>query len=289
MSQNEKVDSYGLEEMGWDKVPFDIVDKSVIDLMSLKGKKAIVTGASGVGLGIAVAHRLAGLGADVCMVGRSENIYKNAEEVAQKWGVKTYPLQCDLTDYDATGEMFKKANELMGRIDILINNAMFTHNGPFPSFDEKRIRESIDGSFTSQVFCCRHVCDYMIPQKSGRIINIGSESAYRAKNPDICLYAATKGGIISLTRSLAGELAPHGIIVNSVVPGLMFHSNLRYVFEHPTEENYEVRKLMVLGNQDCLAGRAGMPEEVANTVAFLCTDAASYIYGQNICNGAMVV
>ena len=69
----------------------------------------------------------------------------------------------------------------------------------------------------------------------------------------------------------------------------MFHSDLRKVFENPTPENYEVRKLMLLGNQDCLAGRDGMPEEVANTVAFLCTDAASYIYGQNICNGAMVV
>lgn len=289
MDQNNKVDAYGIEEMGWDKVPFDIVDKTVIELMSLKGKKAIVTGASGVGLGFAVANRLAGLGADVVMVGRSNKIYDNAKYVAEKWGVNTYPLQCDLTDYDAVGEMFKKANELMGRIDILINNAMSTHNGPFHIFDEKMIRESIDGSFTSQVFCCRHVCDYMMKQKSGRIINIGSESAYRAKNPDIGLYAATKGGIISLTRTLAGELAPYGIIVNSVVPGLMFHSDLRKVFENPTPENYEVRKLMVLGNQDCLAGRAGMPEEVANTVAFLCTDAASYIYGQNICNGAMVV
>ena len=82
MSNTEKVDAYGIEEMGWDRVPFDIVDKTVIELMSLKGKKEIVTGASGVGLGYAVANRLAGLGADVVMVGRSEKIYKNAEEVA---------------------------------------------------------------------------------------------------------------------------------------------------------------------------------------------------------------
>lgn len=285
-----KVEAYGLKELGWDRVPTDIVDKTVIDLLSLKGKKAIVTGAGGVGLGRALSHRLAGLGAEVVMVDISEQVFENAKEVAEKWNVKTYPLLADLTKYDSVGHMFKEAAELLGgQIDILINNANYTIHGPFENFSESDIRTSVDGPFTSVIYCCRHACDYMIPQKSGRIINIASEAAVRSDNIDISIYGASKSGVMGLTRSLAGELAKYNITVNGVCPGLMLHEQLRGIFEQPIPETLGVRKLMVKGAEDTLLQRVSIPEEVANTVAFLCSDAASYINGQNIMNGGGMV
>lgn len=280
------VDSYGLKELGWDRVPTWMEDKGLLDLMSLKGKVAVITGAGGPCLGRALCHRLASLGADIVLVGRHiENITAVGKEVAEKWNVKTYPIVCNLTDYEAVGKMFKEVNDVFGHIDILINNANATVGGPFHKFTEEMIRESIDGPYTSVVYCCRHVCDYMIPQGYGRIINISSESSERSKNVNLSVYASSKAGVNGLTRCLAGELAPYGILVNGVAPGVMFKKSLRDMFENPTEENKGVRQSMVYTTQDTILGRVSIPEEVANTVAFLCTDATSYIAGQTIMNG----
>lgn len=277
------VDSYTMKDLGWDKVPFDIVDKRVTDLMSLKGKKAIVTGAGGVGLGIAISNRLAGLGADVVMTDISPKVEDAAKEVADRWHVNTYPIVCDLTKYEQVKALFAEANEKMGRIDILINNAFFTRYGNYPEFTEDMIVDAAYGGFISVAYCCRCACDYMIPQKSGRIINISSASGSDAKNnAGITMYGACKSGVNGLTRGLANELAPHGIMVNAVAPGLMLHSALQEAFKHPTPENLQGRIPMVLGVRSTLCGRTSIPEEVANTVAFLCTDACSYLYGQVI-------
>lgn len=290
VDSNAAVDSYGLKELGWDKVPVDIIDKSVIDLMSLKGKKAVITGAGGVGLGIALSHRLAALGADIVMSDISPKVEENAKAVAQRWGVKTYPIICDLMKYDQVEKLFAEANEKLGRIDILINNAFYMQPGNFPEFTEEIITKTVYGSLMSVIFCSRCVCDYMIPQKSGRIINISSASGSMGKGAsNIALYAASKSGVNGLTRALAAELAPKGIIVNAVSPGLMFHSALREAFENPTPENLVGRIPMVEGARNSMPARPSLPEEVANTVAFLCTDACSYIYGQVINNDGGIV
>jgi 3-oxoacyl-[acyl-carrier protein] reductase len=216
----------------------------------------------------------------------SERVTDNAQEVADKWHARTYPVLADLTDFAAVGELFKRTYELLGgRLDFVINNANFTIGKPFEEMTEEDIRLSIDGPYTSVVYCCRHACDYLIPQRSGRIINISSESAMRAKNIGISLYAASKAGVMGLTRSLAGELGRYGIIVNGVAPGVMMNSRLRQIFDAPSPETAGPREAVVLSIQDSLTGRVSIPEEVANTVAFLCSDAASYIVGQNIMNG----
>jgi 3-oxoacyl-[acyl-carrier protein] reductase len=289
MSKEAKL-NYTLKDLGWDRVPLDIVDKKVTDLMDLTGKKAIVTGAGGIGLGRAIAHRLAALGAEVVLAGIHDNVVSAAEEVAKKWNAKTHAVMADLMDYEQVGRMFKEANEALGgRIDILVNNANKMIGGPFESMSYEDIRTSIDGPYASVVYCCRHVCDYMIPQKAGRIINISSESSQRAKNVDLSLYAASKAGVNGLTRSLAGELGRYGIIVNCVNPGIMAHSRLRSYFENPDPRLDGARESITISLGDTLLGRVSIPEEVANTVAFLCTDAASYIVGQNIMNGGGTV
>lgn len=282
---DEKVEAYGLKELGWDRVPTWTIDKTLYELIDLKGKTAIVTGAGGVGLGKAISHRLAGLGCDLVMTDISERVFENAKEIEERFGTKVYPIIADLMDYDQVANLMKEANEKLGRIDILVNNANYTVGGAFEKFDEKGIRASVDGPYSSVIYCCRHVCDYMIPQGGGRIINISSESAVRSDNVDISIYASSKAAVNGLTRSLAGELYKFGIIVNCVAPGVMLHSELRSLFDNPVPQTLGVRKSMVISTEDCIMKRVSIPEEVANTVAFLCTDAASFICGQTIMNG----
>ena len=282
---DEKIASYGLKDLGWDKVPTEIIDTKMSDLISLKGKRIVVTGAGGPGLGFCLSNRLADMGAEVCMVDINPAVIDKAKQVAEKWGAVTHPVIADLMDYDKVGEMFKEANELMGGIDVLINNANYTVGGPFEKFTKEDIDKSVNGPYTSVIYCCRHVCDYMIPQGGGRIINISSESAVRSDNNDISIYAASKSGVMGLTRSLAGELAKFNIIVNGVAPGVMLHSQLQAMFTNPDPSTLGVRKSMVISTDDCILKRVSLPDEVATTVAFLCSDACTFIVGQNILNG----
>lgn len=288
---NEKdVNAYTLNDLGWDRVPTWIEDKGLLELMSLKGRVAVITGAGGPCLGRALCLRLASLGADIALVGRhAENIHTVAKEVEEKWHVKTGCFVADLTDFDAVSRMFQDVHKQFGHIDILINNANSSAGGPFHTLTDDVIKAAIDGPYRSVVNCCRHVCDYMIPQGYGRIINISSESSARAKNVNLAVYASSKAAVNGLTRSLAGELAPYGILVNGVAPGVMFKKSLRDMFEHPTEKNLGIRKSMVYSTQDTILKRVSIPEEVANTVAFLCTDATSFIVGQTIMNGGGAV
>lgn len=284
--EEKELDEITLDDVGWNKVPTEIIGKSVTELMDLHGRVAVVTGAGGDCLGQALCHRLAGLGADIALVGRTESkLERVAGLVAEKWGVETRCFPADLMDYDETERVFKEIHDSFGRIDILVNNANYTVGGAFPEMTEGQIRACVDGPYTSMIYSCRHAAPYMIADGGGKIVNISSESSERAKNMGISLYAASKSGVNGLTRSLADELAPYGIVVNGVAPGVMFKKGLRDMFEHPTAENRPIRESMAHTVGDTIVGRVSIPEEVANTVAFLCTDACSYIAGQTIMNG----
>lgn len=283
MSENKEIT---LKDMGWEQVPHGIVNQRVTDLMDMTDRVAVITGAGGPCLGQALCHRFAGLGANIVLVGRHmENIQAVAKSVEEKWGVETLCLCCDLMDFDAVGEMFEKANAWKGHIDILVNNANATRNGMIQDMTKEDIDYSIDGPYKSVAYCLHFVARYMIKQGWGKICNISSESSQRSKNVSLGIYAASKSGVNGLTRSYAGELAPYGIIVNGVAPGVMFKASLRKMFENPTPENYGPRMSMYLSVQDNIIKRVSIPEEVANTVAFLCSDANSYIAGQTIMNG----
>ena len=282
-------DDYTIEDLGWDRVPLWMEGKTIADMISLKGKTALVTGAGGIGLGKDIAHSLAGLGAEVVLVDILESVHDVAKEVAEKWGVKTHSFVCDLTKYDEVGKLFEETYKVItgGKLDILVNNANFNSAGAIQNLTEEDIRISTEGPYITQVNCCVHVSKHMIENHSGKIINIGTEASRKINNPGLALYAAAKGGVISLTRTLAAELAPYGIQVNGVAPGVMMHSRLRGYFENPSDDPRmkAVRKGIVMSAQETLPQRVSIPWEVANTVAFLCTDACSYIYGQMIMNG----
>ncbi len=277
-----------LEDLGWDRVPLWMEGKPLTELISLKGRTALVTGAGGIGLGRDIANALAGLGAEVVLVDILESVHETAEQVAKKWNVKTHSLVCDLTDFDAVGEMFEKAYEMIGgKLDILINNANFNRAAQVQNYTAEDIRISTEGPYLTQVNCCVHVSKHMIANRSGKIINIGTEASRKTSNPGLLLYAAAKGGVLSLTRSLAAELAPYGIQVNGVAPGVMMHERLRgyFAMENPPEQLILAKKSIAESAGETMVKRVSIPWEVANTVAFLCTDACSYIYGQMIMNG----
>ncbi|MDR0591878.1 MAG: SDR family oxidoreductase [Bifidobacteriaceae bacterium] len=228
----EEINTCGLAELGWARAPVDIVEKPVAELMDLTGRKAVVTGAGGYGLGQACANRLASLGADVALIGHSslERTEANAEVVRQRWGGKAIALVGELTDYEDTERVFKECDERLGGIDILINNSVAVSVGDFAKMTKSAIDFCIAGSFTMLVYSSRVVLDYMLPKHSGRIINISSIGG-RMYHPGIALYNACKAGVIGLTRTMGAELIEQGIRVNGVCPGVMLHDKLREAFE----------------------------------------------------------
>lgn len=287
--KNIHPDDCTLEDLGWSRVPTWMEGKTLYDMISLKGKTVMMTGSGGIGLGRDIAHSLAGLGAEVVLVDILESLHETAKDVAATWGVKTHSFVCDLTDYDAVKELFEKTYAVItgGKLDILVNNANFNAAGAIQDMTKEDIRISTEGPYLSQVNCCVHVSKHMIANGKGKMINIGSEASRKMENPGLVLYGAAKSGVIGLTRLLASELAPYGIQVNGVAPGVMMHARLRGYFENQSDDPrmVAVRKSIVMSAQECVQKRISIPWEVANTVAFLCTDACSYINGQMIMNG----
>ncbi len=273
-----------IKEIGFDRVPTEIVDKRVTELFDLKGKKAVVTGAGGSGLGQACANRLAGLGAGVALVDlNSEGAQRNAEAVAIKWGTKAYGIGGNASDWDDVRRFLREAHDKLGGIDILVNNVGGS-GGPrtFESQTREHIDSTIARTLISTVYCCHAVLDYMIPQRSGRIINISSGAGSNRASPLVLVYAACKAGVINLTQTLSAEVSRYSIQVNGVAPGLMIHAEIQEKLRNPTEENLGQFEIIAGSNQRNHLQRPCIPEEVANAVAFLASDAASFIAGETI-------
>ncbi len=278
-----KTGSEFLKEIGVDRVPNWIIDKRVTELMDLKGKKAIVSGAGGDGLGRAVANRLAGLGADVVLIDKNiAGAEQNAEAVRKRWGTKAIPLKADLMVWDEVVRVMREAHDALGGIDILVNNPVTVAGGLFEKMTKEQIDLTVVGTLQICLYSSRVILDYMIPQRSGRIINISSVGG-RIAHRGISVYNACKSAVNGFTRNLAHEVAHYGIYVMGVAPGIMFNERQRQFFLNATEEQAKVgREAIMEGFSYQQLGRVSIPEEVANMVAYLATDAASYMIGQTI-------
>jgi 3-oxoacyl-[acyl-carrier protein] reductase len=271
------------KEMGLDRLPIGIVEKRLVDLLSLKGKKAVVTGAGGPGLGQACANRLAGCGADVALVDiNAEGLERNTKQVIERWGTKAFAVPANCTDWDDVHRFMRECHDKLGGIDILVNNVGGS-GGPrtFESQTKEHLDKTIGMTLISTVYCTRAVIDYMIPQRSGHIINISSGAGF-GPSPHVAVYGACKAGVINLTQSLSSELGRYGIYVNGVAPGLMLHSDTLDKMQTVTEDNLGLFEIVLSGKSKFHLGRSSLPEEVANVVAFLASDAASYITGTTI-------
>jgi len=247
--------------------------------MLLDGKVAIVTGASR-GIGRAVALRLAREGAKIIVnyAGNHAAAQKTVDEIKVVGG-EAMLFQADVADAQAVGELVKAATAASGRIDILVNNAGITRDNILALMKEEDWDAVIATNLKGIFNCTKAVAKVMIKQRAGKIINMTSVIGI-AGNAGQTNYAAAKAGVIGFTKSAAKELAARGITVNAVAPGYITTDMSAAM---PDQAKIELAKSIPLS-------RLGKPEDVAETVLFLASDAANYITGQTInVDGGMVM
>ena len=245
----------------------------------LKDKVAIVTGGTR-GIGRAIALKLADKGANIVINYRNSD--KEAEElkaILEEKGVKVLTVKCDISNFEDSKNLMNKCKEVFGKIDILVNNAGITKDTLIMRMKEEDFDNVIDVNLKGTFNCAKHDSAIMLKQRFGKIINMTSVVGI-AGNAGQVNYAASKAGVIGLTKSLAKELGSRGITVNAVAPGFINTDMTASLSEKVKEE----------ASKNIPLKRLGDPEDVANLVGFLASDAANYITGQVInVDGGMVM
>jgi 3-oxoacyl-[acyl-carrier protein] reductase len=233
----------------------------------LAGKVAIVTGGSG-GIGRAIVQTLAAAGMDVVFTYRG-NAAAAAEITAQNVDAKISSAPLDIRDSAACAAFAEKVFERTNRIDLLVNNAGVIRDNPLTAFEDDDVRMVLETNVNGTFNVTRAVLPYMISQRSGKIVNLSSVSGEKGGRGQTN-YAASKGAIDAFTRSLAVEVAPRGITVNAVAPGIIETEMSRQVRERAGDQ---IKSRILLR-------RIGQPDEVAYAVWFLSSRYADYITGQ---------
>ena len=245
----------------------------------LTGKIAVVTGGAR-GIGRAIALALAEEGAEVVInYHHSEERSLAVKEEIEARGGKAAVMQCDVSDYESCERFVSAVAEMCGRIDIWVNNAGITKDQLLMRMSEEAFDEVIETNLKGTFQCMRFVSRVMVKQRYGRIINLSSVVGI-AGNAGQVNYAASKAGVIGMTKSAAKELAGRGITVNAVAPGFI-ETEMTSVLSEKVQEQAK--------NQIPL-GHFGTPEDVASAVVFLASEQAKYITGQVLqVDGGMVM
>jgi 3-oxoacyl-[acyl-carrier protein] reductase len=240
----------------------------------LSGKLALVTGASS-GIGAATAQVLAELGANVAI-----GFFNNADGASrtklavEKAGRKAISIQADVRQTAGIEKLVKETNAQLGPIDILINNAgSLVQRLPLVSITEERWEEVVNLNLKSVLLCSQAVAPSMIERKAGSIVNIVSIAGRNGGGPGAGAYSTAKGGLITLTKAWAKELAPHNVRVNAVSPG---------VIDTPFHEVFSTPEMIANFVKSIPLGRTGTSLETATAIAFLASNAASYITGETL-------
>ncbi len=240
-------------------------------MMNFAGKTAVVTGGSR-GLGRAVCLELAAGGANIvlCYAG-NEAAANETAAACEALGAKVVAVRCNVADSGEVKALMDTAIQAFGRIDILVNNAGITRDGLLMMMKETDFDDVIATNLKGTFLCMKAVARQMMKQRYGRIVNLSSVVGLRG-NAGQVNYAASKAGVIGMTKSLAKELASRGVTVNAVAPGFM-ETDM-------TAAMPEAAKAATLAAIPM--GRMGAAEDVAKTVAFLASEGAGYITGQVI-------
>ena len=244
-------------------------------MFDLTGKNALITGASG-GIGGAIAKALHAQGATVALSGtRVEPL----EALAAELGSRFHVLPCNLTDAEAVTALPKQAADAMGAVDILVNNAGITRDNLFMRMSDDEWSSVLEVNLTSTMRLCKGAIRGMMKARWGRIINISSVVGTTG-NPGQANYAASKAGMVGMSKSIAYEVASRGITVNCVAPG--------FITTAMTEKLTDDQKSGILTNVP--AGRMGDSEEIAAAVVFLASQEAGYVTGATLhVNGGMAM
>ncbi|HXG67380.1 MAG TPA: SDR family NAD(P)-dependent oxidoreductase [Blastocatellia bacterium] len=250
-------------------------------MINLKGKVALVTGASR-GIGAAAVALLAKAGADI-VAGYVKHEEEAARVVAEarSTGARAIAVQADVSRFADVGVLFERAVAEFGRIDILVANAGIWKGAAIDELDEVSWQETIDVNLKGVYACCHFAARVMKPQRSGRIITVSSTAGQRGEALH-SHYAASKGGVISFTKSLASELGPYNITVNSVAPGWVDTDMSAAALRDPREAEKIYQAIPL--------GRVATAEDVAGPILFLASDLARHITGEILnVNGGSVL
>jgi gluconate 5-dehydrogenase len=238
----------------------------------LEGRKGIVTGAAqGIGREIAVA--LLAAGAELALVDvNADGVEATARELAGG-GARVYPVQADVSREAEVEAAFDAAAELLGGLDLLVNNAGIRRIAPFMEYTLEDWQQTLDVDITGPFLCSRAAIRHMLPRGGGRIVNIASVTAELALR-DRVAYNVAKAGLVMLTKTIALELGDRGIFCNAVAPGIIETPLTRDYFADP-----QLRETIV---QNTPLGRWGQAGEIGPPVVFLCSDAAGFVQGTTL-------
>jgi 3-oxoacyl-[acyl-carrier protein] reductase len=244
-------------------------------MFDLNGMGALVTGASG-GIGKEVSRALHAQGATVAISGtRAEAL----EDLAKTLGERVFVLPCDLRDRPAVEQLAGDAEKALGQVDILVNNAGITHDNLFMRMKDEEWDDVIAVNLTSVFVLTRGILRNMMRRRYGRIVNIASISGVFG-NPGQANYAASKAGLVGMTKSLAREVSARGITANAIAPGFI---------TTPMTEVLTPKQVEAIAAA-IPAAKFGVPEDIAAAVVFLASREAGYVTGETLhVNGGMVM
>lgn len=240
--------------------------------LRLAGRRALVTGGSG-GLGSSIALALATAGAEVCVHGRHSAAVQAVVDELKQRGHHAVGVTADLTDPDAPQHVVDTTVNNLGGLDILVNNAGMTSTSNFLEMPVEDWRQVLETNLTSYFAVGQLAARHMVHGAGGSIINVSS-TRQQQSYPGSSAYATSKAGIGMLTRSMALELAPLGVRVNSIAPGTIVTGLNR---DYALDEDFKRKRLTTIP-----LGRYGETDEVGGAVVFLASEDASFIVGANL-------
>jgi 3-oxoacyl-[acyl-carrier protein] reductase len=251
-------------------------------MINLTGKVALITGASrGIGAATAIKFAQAGIRGLVINYNRDKDAARQVAASCGKLGADALLVRVDVSRVAAVEKMIDRTVARFGSLDVLVANAGIWKEAAIEKMSEREWDETIDVNLKSIYACCHAAARVMIPQRRGTMILISSTAGQRGE-PFHSHYAATKGAIISMTKSLAAELGPRGITVNCVAPGWVA-TDMTEEALNDAKERRKIREVIPLG-------RVATPDEIAGPILFLASDLASHVNGEVLnVNGGSVL